>query len=189
MKAWHNSHKSEDAIYMKKWRETNKLQRISYAKRTYNKMRKERLIYAKKYREVHKNEISLYNKLHRKESREKYRNSYFTDVKFRLAVVLRSRLRMAIKNNQKVGSAVRDLGCTISELKYYLEGKFQDGMTWENYGNWHIDHIIPLAFYDLTNREQLLQACHYTNLQPLWAEENLNKIHQDIELIRQYENR
>jgi len=77
----------------------------------------------------------------------------------------------------KAGSAVKDLGCTIPELIKYLESKFQLGMTWENHSStgWHIDHIIPLCEFDLTDREQFLKAAHYTNLQPLWAEDNLKK--------------
>lgn len=108
----------------------------------------------------------------------KYRNDKMkTDVQFRLANNLRSYLGQAIKGNYKSGSAVRDLGCTIPELKFYLEGQFKDGMTWDNWslGGWHIDHKIPLTFFDLTDRDQLLKAVHYTNLQPLWAEENIKK--------------
>ena len=102
---------------------------------------------------------------------------YHTDVQYRLASSLRKRLRHAIKGESKGGSAVRDLGCTIPELKFYIEGKFKDGMTWENWSftGWHLDHVIPLVFFDLTDREQLLKAVHYTNLQPLWAHENLVK--------------
>ena len=100
---------------------------------------------------------------------------YFTDNDFRLKILLRTRVNRALKNNQKAGSAVRDLGCSIEELKLHLEKQFQPEMTWENQGQWHIDHIIPLCFFDLTNREQFLKACHYTNLQPLWAFDNLVK--------------
>lgn len=57
----------------------------------------------------------------------------------------------------------------------HLERQFTPGMSWTNYGDWHIDHIKPLASFDLTDRVQLLVACHFTNLQPLWAEENLKK--------------
>lgn len=111
-----------------------------------------------------------------------YNNQYIkdrrkTDPNFKLILLLRMRLNKALKNNQKTGSAVRDLGCTVTELKFYLEGKFKDGMTWNNHGNngWHIDHEIPLSLFDLTNREQFLQAVHYTNLQPMWAKENISK--------------
>jgi len=90
---------------------------------------------------------------------------------------LRSRLNSALKNNQKVGSAVNDLGCSIEFLKKHLEKQFKEGMNWNNYGlyGWHIDHIKPLDCFDLSDREELLKACHYTNLQPLWAEDNLSK--------------
>lgn len=88
---------------------------------------------------------------------------------------LRIRLLQAVKSNQKSGSAVRDLGCSIDEFKSYLESKFQPGMTWNNHGKWHIDHIIPLSKFDLTKRKELLKACHFTNMQPLWAFDNLIK--------------
>lgn len=90
---------------------------------------------------------------------------------------MRSRLNKAIKGNFKSGSAVRDLGCSVEYLKAYLEGQFEPGMSWKNWSlkGWHIDHIRPLSSFDLTDREQFLQAIHYTNLQPMWAEENLKK--------------
>ena len=90
---------------------------------------------------------------------------------------LRSRLYVALKQNTKVGSAVQDLGCSIEDFKKHLELQFQEGMSWENYGQhgWHIDHIIPLASFDLSDPEEFKKACHYSNLQPLWAEDNLKK--------------
>lgn len=105
-----------------------------------------------------------------------------TDVQFKLRHHLRVRLRSAIKGQYKAGSSVRDLGCSIGELKVHLENQFLPGMTWDNWGNstsictkWHIDHIRPLASFDLTDRAQFLEACHYTNLQPMWSCENLSK--------------
>ena len=69
------------------------------------------------------------------------------------------------------------IGCSVSKLMKHLEGKFQDGMTWETRGvhGWHVDHIIPCKVFDLTDPEQQKQCFHYTNLQPLWAEDNLKK--------------
>jgi hypothetical protein len=106
---------------------------------------------------------------------ERQRERYIHDAEYRLQCTLRARLRGALRRGSTAGSAVRDLGCTIAELKAHLERQFQPGMTWENYGDWHIDHKRPLTSFDLTDRRQFLRACHYTNLQPLWAEQNLAK--------------
>lgn len=99
------------------------------------------------------------------------------DVEYRLSRRLRSRLNLAIRNEYKGGLAVKELGCSISDFKEYLESKFQEGMTWDNYGlkGWHIDHINPLSNFDLLDDSQIKLACHYTNLQPLWAKDNLRK--------------
>jgi len=60
-------------------------------------------------------------------------------------------------------------------LGFALKSNFKPGMSWDNYGEWHIDHIKPLILFDLTKRSQMLKAVHYTNLQPLWANENISK--------------
>ena len=88
---------------------------------------------------------------------------------------LRSRFSTAIRNKQKTGSAVRDLGCTIKQFINHITELFQPGMSWSNWGEWHLDHIEPLATFNLADREQLLRACHYTNIRPLWAAENLSR--------------
>jgi len=100
----------------------------------------------------------------------------------KIAKNLRNRLNSAINNGQKPGSSVKDLGCSIEELKQHLESQFYnrftgERMTWDNYGyyGWHIDHIKPLSSFDLADHKQFLEACHYTNLQPLWAEDNFEK--------------
>ena len=127
---------------------------------------------------------NICQKLYKKRTPEKqrewndgYSKIYRQSIQPRLAHNMRSRLWSAISHCQKTGSAVRDLGCTINELRDHLEAQFQQGMTWDNWtrDGWHIDHIKPLASFDLTDREQFKEACHYTNLQPLWAEENLSK--------------
>lgn len=100
-----------------------------------------------------------------------------TDIQYRLQCNLRTRFCNAVKDNFKSGSAVSDLGCTIADFKLYIEKEFVEGMTWDNWGRctWHLDHKIPLSKFDLTNRQELLRAVHYTNLQPMWAKENLEK--------------
>ena len=100
-----------------------------------------------------------------------------SSIQFRLRHNLRNRLSIAFRKKQKSGSAIKLLGCSIKDLKVRFEKLFQNGMTWNNYGKigWHIDHIKPLASFDLENSKQLARACHYTNLQPLWAEDNYRK--------------
>jgi hypothetical protein len=97
------------------------------------------------------------------------------DLNYKIKISLRTRLHHAIKTGAKAGSAVRDLGCSIPEFKSHIEAQFQPGMTWENWGDWHLDHIKPLSSFDLTDRDQFLVACHYTNYQPLWAADNFAK--------------
>ena len=98
---------------------------------------------------------------------------------FRVIRNLRARFRMALNRNYKSGSAIKDLGCSIEDLKWWLEFWFNEGMNWNNYGNkkgqWSIDHIKPLSKFDLTNRDQLLEVCNYKNLQPMWHRDNLSK--------------
>ena len=93
----------------------------------------------------------------------------------KIAAMIRSRLHDALKNNYKSGFTVDTVGCNIKSLKQYLESKFQPGMSWENQGQWHLDHIIPLSSFDLSDKRELKRACHYTNLQPMWARDNLKK--------------
>ena len=121
--------------------------------------------YNKQYNKDHAEEVKQWHKQYNKDRRK-------TNIQYKLAYNLRTRLWYALKGNLKSGSAVHDLGCSIKELKAYLESKFKLEMTWDNYGKWHIDHMKPLVTFDLTDREQFLKANHYTNLQPLWAEEN-----------------
>jgi hypothetical protein len=140
---------------------------------------------ARKYREAnaeqHAETVKRYNAAH-PDRRRKTHSKYVgerkkTDINFRLACNLRSRLGQALKNNSKKGSAVKDLGCSISDLKLYLESKFQPGMDWSNWNKtgWHIDHIKPLVSFNLEDPIEFQQAVHYTNLQPLWAKDNLIK--------------
>ena len=88
---------------------------------------------------------------------------------------MRSRIwkYLTILNITKKNKTFEIVGCTPEFLKEHLEKQFVDGMTWENRNEWHIDHITPLS--SAKTEEELYKLCHYTNLQPLWAEENLKK--------------
>ena len=82
---------------------------------------------------------------------------------------------MALKENRRASSATELLGCSIEECRKHLEDQFEDGMAWENHGEWHIDHRRPCSSFDLVNEEEQRMCFHHTNLQPMWGDENLIK--------------
>jgi len=94
---------------------------------------------------------------------------------FSIRCRMRSRISFAIRSKgySKTSKTREMLGCDWNHFMAHLEAKFVDGMTWGNRHLWHIDHIIPLA--SATSEEELIKLNHYTNLQPLWAEDNLRK--------------
>ncbi len=113
------------------------------------------------------------------ESRKKERERYRSDEQYRLKEILKSRMQTAtnaIKSARCAGT-IDLLGCSVIEARHHLESQFTDGMTWENHSlnGWHIDHIKPCASFDLTIDSEQKQCFHYSNLQPLWAEDNLRK--------------
>lgn len=113
----------------------------------------------------------------RKYNRQYKKRRLQEDECFWLQHAIRSRLNIALRRNYAKGSAVDDLGCSIQEFKKHIESQFVQGMSWANRGRggWHIDHIIPLAAFDLSQESERKKACHYTNMQPLWESENLQK--------------
>lgn len=100
-----------------------------------------------------------------------------TDVQYKMSRMFRTRLRDALRGKDKRESALRLLGCSLGEVRSYLEAQFKPGMTWKNWTHdgWHIDHKRPLAWFNLEDPAQLASAFHYTNLQPLWSAENFRK--------------
>lgn len=112
-----------------------------------------------------------------KTKRNEYeRNRRKNNIEYRLKINLRNRISEILHNKQR-DKSISLLGCTFGFFKDYLESKFLSGMSWENYGynGWHIDHIIPCDYFDLTKPEEQLKCFHYTNLQPLWGVDNLRK--------------
>jgi len=103
------------------------------------------------------------------------KNRRQVDPIFRLRVQLSDRIRKKLRANYIVKDmTLRDiLGCSVPELRIYLHSQFQDKMSWNNYGEWHIDHIVPLA--TASNKKDIYRLWHHTNLQPLWAADNLRK--------------
>lgn len=103
------------------------------------------------------------------------RRRWYNIPKNRIACSLRVRLRKALKFNQKIDVTEKLLGCSFEYAKQYLESKFADDMSWENYGTWHIDHIIPCSFFNLSDPNQQIMCFNYRNLQPLSAIKNISK--------------
>ena len=113
---------------------------------------------------------------HRKRVSVREKNKRKNDPDWHMRSVLRCRVGAALKNNYKKACSTMELvGCTIDELRTFLAAEFAEGMTWENYGDWHIDHIRPCASFNLEDPEEQKKCFHWTNLQPLWAADNLAK--------------
>jgi len=164
---------------------------IALRKKIYDKTHKEEInVYYRKnkdkidnqkkiYRNTHKHERKNYLQQNKKQiiqKAEKYKKMRFkTDINFKLTHYLRTRIVRALKGNPKLSTTMKLVGCSIQTLKQHLESKFKPGMSWSNYGSWHIDHIRPCASFDLSKPEEQYKCFHYTNLQPLWAKENLEK--------------
>ena len=143
-----------------KWKEYMK---VYQEKRNKSEKRKEE---QKRYRN------SLECKLYR---REYMKNRKLKDPLFHLICNISSRIKQDIrrKNFTKKSRTYEILGCSYEEFKNHIENQFKDGMTWENYGEWQYDHIIPIS--SATNEAEVIRLNHYTNFQPLWKFDNLKK--------------
>lgn len=135
----------------------------TYIKNSTNLRRKERYT---KYRKEHKARYARNRK-----------QRYKTDLLFRLRCVLGSRLSEAVRKKFKKGKTIELLGCPIINFIQYIETKFIDNMSWNNYGKggWELDHIKPLCSFDLSSIDEQKKAMHFTNFQPLWVKDNQRK--------------
>ena len=184
---WYAAHpevKPKKLAYALFWQAAHREEILAARRRRYAENRERECKRAGEWKARHRDKGNAYARHWRKANpvafAEMRKRNHFRrkkDLNYRLAGNLRKRLGRAIRTLAKKGSAVKDLGCSIEELKCYLESRFQPGMTWENWSmtGWHIDHVKPLASFDLTDEVQFKEACHYTNLQPLWACDNFAK--------------
>jgi len=156
-------HKEEIAGYMAAYRKAHPKDRSDYFRQYYFLNREERISYNSSWRDSHRQEKAAYGKTYNKKNF--------------LPCLLRTRLNgsLRLKGTKKVGSHIKELGCSIKELRIHIESLFSPGMSWQNHGKWHIDHIIPLASFNLEDPKQLSAACHFSNLRPLWKKDNLSK--------------
>ena len=157
----------------KEYRTNNKEKLVGRKKEYYERNKEKILEQQKEYRQNNKDKLLRRKKVY---NIKRCQN----DPIFRMIKNYRTRTCKAYKNETKSKSTIELLGCTGIELANHLEKQFQPGMTHDNYGEWHIDHIKPIASFDLSDPEQEQECFHYTNLQPLWAEDNLSKGHKQV---------
>ena len=145
----------------KEYRRKKLLENPNYYKDRYAKNRDSYIKSVKKSQTKNKNKIKEYNQRPDR----------------KIINRVRKRMNEVLKLNSKSARTLQLLGCTPEFLRSYLESKFLPGMSWENYGinGWHMDHIIPCNSFDLSDPEQQKTCFHYTNLQPLWAKDNIKK--------------
>lgn len=144
-------------------------------KKSYWKNRDNELERSKVKHEKNKEKEIQYRKNNRNKINEREKNRYNNDFLYKLKVNMRNRLKLFLKSKKiyKTNTTFNLVGGTPEIIKEYIESQFTDGMKWDNHGKWHIDHIIPLS--SAKTEEEVYKLCHYTNLQPLWGEDNLKK--------------
>ena len=155
-------------------REANKQKKNEYDKKFYQKIKSDpnfiekKKVRMKKWLKENKDKVNKTSNIYILKRRK-------IDPLFKLAMSMRARMRLFIKRSgfNKNKSTFKLIGCSPDELKVHIEKKFKTGMTWKNHGKWHIDHIKPLA--SAKSIDAMNKLFHYTNLQPLWADENIKK--------------
>lgn len=151
----------------------------------YKKRSRDRYRNDPEAREKDKENSKLYFQNNRDKIRVRRKENMENNPSAKIAARMRGRILRGLKaqSAEKKHRSIDYLGCTIEELVEHLEGQFQEGMGWNNYGNpngdhtecWHVDHIRPCVSFDLTDEDQQRVCFHYSNLQPLWAKDNLSK--------------
>lgn len=162
-------------------------QAISQAGREYNAKRKmspeEKKAKiaegSKRYRERNRDKILQrkreYNKVRGLQKKREWQARMMSNIHFRLTKNLRGRIYVALKRGIKSDTTMNLLGCSIEQFKSHIENQFTGGMTWGNMGQWHLDHKKPCSKFDLTKESEQRICFHFTNIQPLWWEDNLKK--------------
>jgi hypothetical protein len=182
-KIYRQTHKIKASLYNRQWREKNKDKKREQDRLYKANHREEARIRSKKYyyqfknTEKYKKYHQIQRQLRNPQRRKKVKEQYQNNINFKLLIICRTRLYKALKNKHKIFHTIELFGCSINDLKRHLEQQFKNGMNWNNYGlkGWHIDHIKPCSSFDLTDPKQQKECFHYTNLQPLWAKDNLEK--------------
>ena len=182
-KKWAESYRERHKEYDKKYRKNNVERKHKYDKDYYKNNKKRILKRNKIYFINNKEKINQNNRNWYQLNKEKVKkyvrkynyNKYIIDINYRIRCNLRHRIWGALKYNYKSISTMILIGCSLKKLKQHLKSQFLEGMSWNNYGKWHVDHIRPCASFDLSKPKEQKKCFNYTNLQPLWAKDNLRK--------------
>ena len=179
-KKWKEKNKEKWLLYAKKFREENKEKYKQLYKNWYKKNKEKKLKKTQEWREKNKEKYKQLSKnwyeKNKKHIREKNKERYKTDPNFKMRSNISRRILLALKGKSKSANTMNLLGVSNIEFIWnHLEKQFKPGMSWEKRHLIHIDHILPCSSFDLTKPEEQAKCFHYTNLQPLWASENLSK--------------
>lgn len=158
--------KEAKSLYMREYRKRNRL-RIKRGKKEYELTHLEKKkTWGLNYRNKNRKKINLRKLISRNSSPQN-----------KLKHNLRNRIRSVLKGIKRGGRLHELTGCSVDFLKKHIESQFKELMNWDNYGNkgWHVDHIISIAAFDLTDKFQQHACFNWRNLQPLWGKENMSK--------------
>ncbi len=155
-------------VCKKEYQEKNKEKKIQYDRQYRLKNKSRETSRVMNWRAKNKEKSKKYFREYRK-------RKYNTNINFKISQNIISRISHSLKGNNKSLSTMMLIGCEIDYLMYYIQEKFTHGMSWDNYGKWHIDHKLPCASFDLSKSEEQSKCFNYTNLQPLWAIDNIKK--------------
>jgi hypothetical protein len=172
---------------MRVYRAANLEKRAKYNREYAAKNREKHLAWRREWHRKNGDKVRAYQNKRYAEKKDEInpkknarrRERYLTDINFKLRCRVRNSSTRVLEftGTKKDFKSMEIVGCSIDFLRLHIESQFKPGMTWENHGpfGWHIDHIRPLCSFDLTKPEELAAALHYTNLQPLWAQDNQRK--------------
>jgi hypothetical protein len=178
-KKYQEEHKKEAKARSRKSYLLNKEKVLTRTKQYYKDNKNLHNQWTKDYYQENKIEIQKQHSEYYQNNKEKVKNRrnqrLRNDSALRIRKNLSTRLYHALKDNLKTTSILNLIGCSLEELKNFLESQFQEGMNWSNYGEWHIDHRIPCCRFDLRKVDEQKKCFNYKNLQPLWAKDNFSK--------------
>ena len=163
-KEWYLKNKEKCSLNSKKWYEKNKEIKLKKSKE-----------WVEKNKERHKQLLKNWYQKNKKHVSVERKKRYEIDPNFKMRSNISRRILLALKGKCKSANTMKLLGANVEQVWKHLESTFKPGMTKENHGEWHVDHIRPCSSFDLSKPEEQSKCFHYTNLQPLWAKENISK--------------